>query len=249
LTTSPKGAKIEAILSFFSEMTNLTSRQRNFLDRLLDLYRRERQPIHYLRLAEKVGVAATTAYEMLRTLEHKGYVASTYLLGRRHPGPGRSMVAFYPTVTAKDSPTEEKPFDMKEWLGVKERILSAITGGRTPNEDLVRELLARISEQDSPLVYYAEFMTALLLTMKEQILTRFKEHALVRMIMSDEPVEAGFLPGLALGMSLAQRANRRWRETLLGCAKECQRHLQRIDEEGRRRLMEFLREVLVALQA
>ena len=77
----------------------LTNRQRAFLETLFDVYHDHgRQPVHYTALARALGVANSTAYEMLKLLEKKGYVSSEYHLAADHAGPGRSMVLFRPTL-------------------------------------------------------------------------------------------------------------------------------------------------------
>ena len=60
----------------------LTHRQRTFLHRLLDVYPDHRdEPVHYSTVAQALGVSNTTAYEMMKLLEKKGY---KYLNGYRH---------------------------------------------------------------------------------------------------------------------------------------------------------------------
>ena len=50
-------------------MEKLTRRQRQFLNKFLDLYDQDREPLHYTALAEHLGVNKISAYEMLRLLE------------------------------------------------------------------------------------------------------------------------------------------------------------------------------------
>ena len=87
----------------------LTARQRAFLDKLLELYRERKGPVHYSDVAERLGVNRFSAYDMLRVLEKKGFAASSYTLrsavpaaSGAHPGPGRSMVVFAPTASATE---------------------------------------------------------------------------------------------------------------------------------------------------
>ena len=103
LTKRQERLEWEVILSFFSRLYSerimtLTHRQRTFLHRLLDVYPDHRdEPVHYSTVAQALGVSNTTAYEMMKLLEKKGYVSSEYRLPDRHRGPGRSQVLFRPT--------------------------------------------------------------------------------------------------------------------------------------------------------
>ena len=54
--------------------TELSSRQRDFLGRLLHLCREAEGPVHYADVARALDVNPVTAYEMLRLLENKGLV-------------------------------------------------------------------------------------------------------------------------------------------------------------------------------
>ena len=55
------------------EGSRLTARQRAFLDKLLELYRERKSPVHYSDVAERLGVNRFSAYDMLKVLEKKGF--------------------------------------------------------------------------------------------------------------------------------------------------------------------------------
>ena len=61
-------------------MLKLTTRQQTFLDKLFELYREFKGPVHYSIVAEKLGVNKFSAYDMLKVLEDKGVAASSYVL-------------------------------------------------------------------------------------------------------------------------------------------------------------------------
>ena len=77
----------------------LTSRQIEFVEKLLDLYEEIEESIHYSEVADRLGVSRSTAYEMLRLLERKGFAQSSYFLDESG-GPGRSTVLFSPSARA-----------------------------------------------------------------------------------------------------------------------------------------------------
>ena len=106
----------------------LTSRQQAFLDKLFDLYREFNGPVHYSVVAERLGVNKFSAYDMLKLLEKKGVAASSYVLGQKHAGPGRSMVVFYPTYQATRFLTQlrHEVLGSDEWQQAKELLLQRL---------------------------------------------------------------------------------------------------------------------------
>lgn len=79
---------------------DLTERRKQFLQGLIDLYRRTQLPVHYAQLAKMLGVSKWTAYDMLQELEKLGYLTRDYALGQTETG--RSQVVFAPTRLADD---------------------------------------------------------------------------------------------------------------------------------------------------
>lgn len=220
----------------------LTGRQREFLSNFLDLYREARQPLHYSAVAERLGVSPMTAYDMLRLLEERGLVVSEYVLPEQ--GPGRSTIVFRPTAqaTALMSQLAGTGWDREKWEEVKGRILQALREGRgTDYQDLLEEILSRIPERKSPMLYVAEMITAVLLHLHQ-----LKEEARSSGLM--ESLRAlglpGELAGLTLGLSLVERANRRIVSLLLSYSRKYQEYLARLSAESRQRLSDFAQEVM-----
>ncbi len=56
---------------------SLTERRKQFLQKLLDLYRRTNLPVHYESVAQALGVSKWTAYDMLKALEKLGSCGAT----------------------------------------------------------------------------------------------------------------------------------------------------------------------------
>jgi len=101
----------------------LTGRQRDLLNKLLDLYSKTHHPVHYSTIAERLGVSPMTAYDMLRLLEERGFVVSHYVLPES--GPGRSTVVFSPTSKSIEmmSRLAKEDWDREEWEKIKDQIL------------------------------------------------------------------------------------------------------------------------------
>ena len=79
----------------------LTGRQRQYLQQMVRLQAvNSDEPVHYSTLAEKLGISTISAYNMLRVLEQKGCVRSSYELSGL--GVGRSSVLFDVTAAGRE---------------------------------------------------------------------------------------------------------------------------------------------------
>ena len=237
----------------------LTPRQRTFLDKLLELYRERRGPIHYSDLAERLGVNRFSAYDMLKVLEKKGLASSSYALrstaAAGDPGPGRSMVVFSPTPEAALILAPEGwavgRLD-EEWRAVRQRVLAILTSAQDANyREALDDLLGRIPEARAPLVFCTEMVGALLLNMqrvrtKAGGLNPFGALASLR-ASGDTGLET--LAGLSVGATLAaeDEADRTRTQQLLDHVRSYQSSLARLSGEARWALVQFLEEALEAL--
>ena len=225
----------------------LTGRQRDVLSRFLDLYQEAQHPLHYSTVAEKLGVSPMTAYDMLRLLEERGLATSKYVLSQESRA-GRSTIVFSPTEKATDLIIQlaGEVWDREEWQVVKERILQALRRGKGSDyRDLRDEILLRIPECRSPMLYATEMITAVLLSL-HQLREEAKESSLMENLRSlGLP---GELAGLALGLSFVERANRRITSLLLTYSRKYQEHLAKLSAENRERLSDFSQEVMRILE-
>jgi len=233
----------------------LTSRQCDFLEKLLDVYyRHRRQPIHYTTLAQALNVANSTAYEMLRLLEQKGYVSSEYYLSDHRTGPGRSMVLFRPTIKALRTFRRLLGEDArnKEWELAKEKVLERLAAEGFPDdEQLLTDLVAAIQESEDSLSYCGRVLAASLVSIKSQFLSRIRELPIFRDMDREDAASfdaLNLLPGFALGFSCALQRNSSWLSRLAECIERYQTYLRQMDEEARVRLLRFSREMMDALQ-
>jgi len=227
-----------------------------FLETLFDVYHsHRRQPVHYTALARALGVANTTAYEMLRLLEQKGYVSSEYRLSDDHVGPGRSMVLFRPTMKALRTFRHLLGEDVrsKEWEDVKEKVLSRIAAEGLPgDESLLEELLAAIPLSQDPLAYCGQVVAASLVRIRESLLSRVPEFGMLRDMVNGEATgwdALSLLPGFALGLAYAVRQSPSRLSRLTEYAKRYPAYLRQMDGRARARLLRFSREIMAALQA
>jgi hypothetical protein len=232
----------------------LTARQRAFAEKLVELYREHRGPVHYTDVAEKLGVNRFSAYDMLKVLEKKGFAASSYALAAGHSGPGRSMVVFEPTDQAVALPVRGlvDPRLTEEWLGVRERVLRRLRNSRGPDYlEAVGELLAQLPEAKAPLDYCAEMIGVLLLNMQRAKgaadgLNPFRALSALR-TSGDTELEA--LAGFSLGVTLTvdDDASPSLTQRLLDHGRRYQTSLLRLSADARLALAQLLEEALDAL--
>lgn len=230
-------------------MKSLTRRQQEFLEKLLDLYSEESEPIHYSTIAEHLSVGRVTAYEMLRLLEDRGLAQAEYYRPEGVSGPGRSSVVFRPTPLAAKAIADLAggEWDEKEWEQAKARVLEKLRTGRAIGyEALLEELLARLPERRSPVVYVTEMIAAVILglySLKEEVEAQGVASLLHEIGLPGE-IGLSALGGLSAGLSLVECINRRMANVFLAQARKFQKLLLELNAENRRRLAEFAREVL-----
>lgn len=79
----------------------ITTRQKEFLQILIDLYQQNGSPIHYSEVSQKMGVSKWTAYDMLQLFRKKNLLGVEYLIPEsdNYKGwkLGRSTMTFFPT--------------------------------------------------------------------------------------------------------------------------------------------------------
>jgi len=234
-------------------MRKLTRRQQQFLSDFLDLYSNWGEPLHYTTLAEHVGVGKISAYEMLRLLEERGLVEAEYQLPDGLRGPGRASVVFRPTPRAREVLDQLAGGDtnQQEWQASKERILRQLELDKGHDYDaLLQELLARTPDQRSPIVYAAEMITAVILGL-ESLMDTAEANALkdkLEEIGKAGEVGIGIFAGLGVGLSVAERVNRRLAGFLLMQSGRFQSAITQLSEENRRQLTEFTQEVIRAVK-
>jgi DNA-binding MarR family transcriptional regulator len=232
----------------------LTARQRAFLDKLFELYREHRAPVHYSDVAKRLGVNRFSAYDMLKVLEQKGFVSSSYALAAGHSGPGRSMVVFVPTAQANSALARnaEPPRMSEDWPTVRERVLGKLREAREMNyREAIGELLARLPEATAPLDFCTEMVGVLLLNMQRAKaraggLNPFRALAALR---TSDNAGLETLAGLSLGATLADddEASPSLTQRLLDQAHRYQANLSKLNAEARSALAQFLEDALEAL--
>jgi energy-coupling factor transport system substrate-specific component len=229
----------------------MTERQRAFLEQFWDLYREAKAPIHYSVVAQKLRISNISAYDMLRLLKRKGMVASQYLLPKKQRGPGRSTVVFYPTPSANalfHHPSAEEG-DRREWEDLRDKILHGLRRRKDDYDAMLDELVSRIPERQSPMLRTTEVMTAIVLQVSQlggEARVRLLEE--VRKLMAAGESGLSALAGLALGLMLADDADKSLTARLLSHVERYQEDLTRLSAESKKALSEFFLEVVKTVE-
>ena len=231
-------------------MLKLTPRQQTFLDKLFDLYRESKGPVHYSTVAETLGVNKFSAYDMLKVLEEKGVAASDYVLNNEQTGPGRSQVVFYPTNKAAQFLTQlrEEMRYSSEWHRVRERILRKLSKATQDNPtEVVQEALSNLPETKTPLNYCAEMISVMLLNIKQR-----QDPKLLPALASTNKnglIGLGTLAGLSLGSILSNENNdAKLVAKLTAHIQSFQSQLTELSDESLGKLSALLNDALNTLQ-
>jgi DNA-binding MarR family transcriptional regulator len=227
----------------------LTYRQQQFLGKFLEIYREMGHPVHYIAIAERMGVGKVTAYEMLRLFEDRGFVQAEYQPNPDQHGPGRSVVLFYPT------PEGEKIYESmaatstqtEDWETTKEQILADLQKEKPEGYDrLMEDLLSRIPEDRSPLLYATELITTIVI-----MLVSYKEIPAVQAIIDrlgriGLPQEIGLnvLSGISMFLSVWDRTNRKSSALLMSQINRFESVISQLSEGSKRKLSAFTRELI-----
>ncbi|MCK4490861.1 MAG: hypothetical protein KAU23_11395, partial [Anaerolineales bacterium] len=198
--------------------------------------------------AKRLDIGKVTAYEMLRLLEKRGLVKSEFHLPSGDRGPGRSIVLFRPTQNAVQliNQLSGGTADSEAWELAKVRILLQLHEGKVEGyESLLNDLLARISERRSPLIFMTEIITAAILTVAA-IQKEAEDKGLIdRLRRIGLPGEIGLsaLTGISIALSIAENANLNLSTFLLEHSDKYQEMLTQLSEEKQDQLSDFARKV------
>jgi len=240
------------ILSLFSVIfmpKELSQRQKQFLIQFLDMYQELDVSIHYVAFAKRLDIGNVTAYEMLRLLEKRGLVEAEYHLPSGTRGPGRSEVLFRPTKEAAQlfKRLSGNNDDIEAWEIAKQNILKELQAGKAGGyETLLNDLLVRIPEQHSPLIFMTEMITANIITINS-IKKAAEDKGLVDQLSRiGLPGELGLiaLAGIGAALTLVEDVNLSLSTFLMKQSGKYQEMLIQLSEEKREQMIDFTQDVI-----
>ena len=230
-------------------MKDLSRRQKQFLNQFLDMYEELVKPIHYGALAKRLDISKVTAYEMLRLLETRGLVQAEYYLPSGVRGPGRAEVRFKPTNEAKQLYQQLKGnyLEIRAWEEEKQNIIKGLLKGKAVGyETLLNDLLIRIPEQHSPLIFITEMITLIILAIMTINKTTEKKGLIERLSRIGFPGELGLLAlvGFGAALSLVEDVNISISTFLMNQIVKYQDLLSHLNEENYERMMDFTQNIV-----
>ncbi|MFZ5590308.1 MAG: LexA family protein [Bacillota bacterium] len=142
----------------------LTRRRKEFLHKIKKIYENTGTPVHYITVAEALGVSKWTAYDILKELEKEGYLRSEYSVSREERYSGRSVLLFLPTPKAGEVLLKEnEEIDhMEEWHAAREKLLEIFENVKKHgSKKIIDDLLKEMPAIEAPLIISAYIIAVL----------------------------------------------------------------------------------------
>ena len=150
----------------------ITTRQKEFLQSLIDLYQENASPIHYSEVAQKMGVSKWTAYDMLQLLRKEGLLEVEYLIPEsdnyKWGKLGRSTITFFPTkkgYSVSNLPERKLSTKVAELNKLKNDIIQKFE--EIKGKFNLKELFKEALQTKSPLIFCACVLLILILLIKK----------------------------------------------------------------------------------
>lgn len=226
----------------------ITSRRLDFLRTIKQLYDSTSLPVHYVRVAEKLGISKWSAYEMLKSLEKDGFLSRHYEVNSGEKHPGRAMILFAPTqllIQIVNAAAADVRARTPEWQQIKDRLLSVFD---QVDPGKAREILDQLARElpiiENPLVACAYVATLLIAQMQSLGETSLN---IVRTIMKGAvKAETGLamLAGAIMGLLARAGLPVTIITQLSGFLPGFQKNLARLDPAEQTLLMDFVDQAL-----
>jgi hypothetical protein len=227
----------------------LTYRQQQFLRKFVEIHRAMGQPVHYITVAEQMGVGNVTSYEMLRLLEERGFLQAEYHPNPDQHGPGRSVVLFYPTESGEklvESLPQVTPQD-EDWDVTRDQLLGELENIKPDGyEGWMSNLLSHLSEDSSPLTYATKLVTSIVIT-----LVSLKDIPAVRSVLErlsrvglPQEISLNVFSGITMFLSIWDRTNKISASFLSTQMDRFENVISHLSEESKRKLSDYTRDLI-----
>ena len=227
----------------------LTYRQQQFLRKFVELYRSMGQPVHYVTVAEQMGVGNVTAYEMLRLLEARGYLQAEYHPNPEQHGPGRSVVTFFPTA-AGEKLVDDLPIltdQDEEWEVTRGQLLGELEKIKPDGyESWISQLLSHLPEDVSPLTYTMKLVTTVVITLvsiKDVPAVRSVLEKLSRIGLPHE-ISLNVFSGITMFLSIWDKTNRWSAGFLSSQMNRFENAVSQLSEDSKKKICDYTRDLI-----
>lgn len=152
----------------------LTRRRKEFLHKIKKIYENTGIPVHYITVAEALGVSKWTAYDILKELEKEGYLRSEYSVSREEKSSGRSVLLFLPTPKAEELFLREKnEIDyLEEWHAAREKLLEIFENAKKHgSKKIIDDLMKEMPAIEAPIVI-STYIIAILIVYIQKLGTK-----------------------------------------------------------------------------
>ncbi|MDI3534771.1 MAG: hypothetical protein PWQ82_1136 [Thermosediminibacterales bacterium] len=222
---------------------SLTNRRKDFLKVILDEYQRTKTPVHYVTVAERLGISKWTAYDVMKQLEEKGFLEAEYQVSDERT-PGRSVILFVPTKKSKQVfKNEENHIQIKQWPEVRQNLLNRYYAYKKyKSKEIIENTLKEMAFIELPFLFSA--YTVALFTL-HLLSFEIKNFNYIREVVSVAPTpETGliFFTGAVLGVLLKTSSGDNTH--LKDFINRFQHYLKEISYHEKKILADFLKETL-----
>jgi DNA-binding MarR family transcriptional regulator len=224
----------------------LSARRKQFLQKLLDLYKKTNVPVHYETLAKSLGVSKWTSYDMMKELEKLGYLIRDYIV---NPGEaGRSQIVFRPTDKTsslfEQDRSESAPIHPEEWQQIKSKVLAFLGSFKSVNlSDAMQKMLEEVPKVQVRVSFCAHTIGLFLVYLRK---LGGRTESLIKNLVQNAPnheMKTTMFVGTVLG-TIMQTMNHEIGAETANLVKRYQQWFHDLTDQERGLLSDFLTEAL-----
>jgi len=223
---------------------NLTERRKQFLQQIMRLYEKSGLPVHYVTLANILGISKWTAYDMLKELEKNGFLKRDYIVNPNLLG--RSAIVFSPTRKANElfGQAREVTFDAGMLNEIKKKTLKMVFELQSKNlQQSLEFMLSKITTTKIQTEFCMDILAILILYLHS--LGKVQKDIVTNIIMAadNHNIKITIFVGMVLGtliQSVAQEIDPRISDLIVSFLK----HLDQLSQSEIQVLIEFIQEAM-----
>ncbi|MBE1440625.1 Lrp/AsnC family transcriptional regulator [Paenibacillus sp. OAS669] len=182
----------------------LTRRRMQFLQLLMDLYKKTNLPVHYETLAQSLSVSKWTAYDMLKEIEKLGFLSRSYEVNAKDTG--RSQVVYIPTSKAFElfEQKRNEAFNPMEWKATIAKINALLTRLKSMDFDKALQKMFEETSKAATRIDFCAYIIGLLLIYLRKLDGK-NAYSIYHLVSTAPNKETGMtvFVGTVLGMAFA----------------------------------------------
>ncbi len=218
----------------------LTSRRKQFLEQLMDLYERSSLPVHYEALAKTIGVSKWTAYDMVKQLEKMKLLKKEYVVNKSETG--RSLVVYSPTEEAYLILKKASDGDIseEEWEQTAEELLKILKKSDSGNPNLIfQQILDKMPSIKNKTVLAAYVVALFVIYAKYTNKTKLENIIQLLNHVGKDITKITIFAGAVVGLFLKDTPKHVSIE-VMNLASEHMNSVERLPREAQKKIASFL---------